>query len=202
MRLRGARILEWSAVKHCFDNNLQLFTQRGRIRNVVVYWLHYLEVRYATVRPSRSLLLFRRFDRLGPGPIWIGGIEFQFNFQFKFQFKFQRQRGQFSFVRIFRRVVLSFRWRVVWSLAFECGITLFRWRFEPCFAHEQCRVPCRPRWLNSFRQQRGQFGKRDFEAPRTGPCQGRRAAANNKTAQLVDALIHSQSPAAGTCENP
>jgi len=91
-----------------------------------VYRLHYLEVRYATIQPSRSLLLFRLLDRLGTGPIWIGGIEFQF--------KFERQRGQFSFVRIFRRVVLSFRWRVVGSFAFECGITLLRWLFEPCFA--------------------------------------------------------------------
>src|SRR5215469_10683592 len=60
--------------KTLFDNNLRLFTKRGCIRNLVVYRLHYLEVRYATIQPSRSLLLFRLLDRLGTGPIWIGGI--------------------------------------------------------------------------------------------------------------------------------
>ena len=62
----------------------------------VVYRPHYWEVRYATIRLSRSLVLFHLLYRLGAKPIW----------SIQFQFKFRRQRGQFSFLWIFRRVVL------------------------------------------------------------------------------------------------
>jgi hypothetical protein len=92
-----------------------MYKESGRV------WLHSLEVRYATVRPFGSLPLFRLLDRLRAGSIWIGGIQFQF----------ERQHRQFSFIRIFWRILLSLlRW-VLRSFAFECGITRLRWLFEP-----------------------------------------------------------------------
>lgn len=138
-----------------------------------------MEVRYATIQLSRSLLVFRLWDRVGAGPIGIRGI------QLKFQ---QQQRGQLSFLRIFRRVVdLSFRGRVLGIFAFEWRHLSFRgWRLEgtllPClfepsiatgvFELQPFWVPCRPRQLKDCRQPASRFGKRKGQARATNRYEG------------------------------
>lgn len=137
-----------------------------------------MEVRYATIQLSRSLLVFRLLDRVGAGPIGIRGI----------QLKFQRQCGQLSFLRIFRRVVdRSFRGRVVSIFAFEWRQLSFRgwrlegtllpWLSEPCFATgvfelQPFWVPCRPQQLNDCRQPASRFGEREGQARATNRYEG------------------------------
>jgi len=151
-----------------------------------------LEVRYATIPPSPSfpLLVFRVFNRVCAGPIWISGI----------RFKFQQQRGKLPFFRTFRRVVLvhtfvvlSFGGRVVRIFAFQCRRLSFRrWWLESRL--QPGRVPWEPRGLKNFPQ----FGQREVEAPATNAGEDQ-PAADWKTAQLVDSRI--PSPATGTRES-